>query len=145
MNGISMDEEMKRGAMPGQLPDVKSKTVTAGVLYPEDLLHGVTEALSAKKGKNLCVLDISKITTVATYFVIATGTSSTHIRALADAVEDRMRQTGLQPYRRSGYGSARWILLDYSDVVVHVFHEEDRAFYGLERLWQDAEFLTVES
>lgn len=109
----------------------------------ERVLAAALEALSAKKALNLCVIDISKITTVARYFVIASGTSSTHIRALADTVEERLRLEGASLYRSSGYPSARWILLDYSDVVVHVFHEEERTFYGLERLWRDGEFLPV--
>lgn len=101
-------------------------------------------ALSDKKALNLTVLNVTEITTVARYFVIATGTSSTHIKALADAVEDKLGKLGQHPYRRSGYASARWILLDYSDVVVHVFHEQDREFYGLERLWQDAELVPLQ-
>jgi ribosome-associated protein len=101
-------------------------------------------ALSDKKALNLTVLNVTEITTVARYFVIATGTSSTHIKALADAVEDKLGKFGQHPYRRSGYASARWILLDYSDVVVHVFHEQDREFYGLERLWQDAELVPLQ-
>lgn len=101
-------------------------------------------ALSDKKALNLTVLNVTEITTVARYFVIATGTSSTHIKALADAVEEKLGKLGQHPYRRSGYASARWILLDYSDVVVHVFHEQDREFYGLERLWQDAELVPLQ-
>lgn len=102
------------------------------------ILKASVEALSAKKGLRLSALNLTEITTVARYFVIATGTSTTHIKALADAVEDRLSQIGIHPFRRSGYTSARWILLDYSDVVVHIFHEQERDFYGLERLWQDA-------
>lgn len=109
----------------------------------EAVLNASLDALSAKKALNLCVIDIAKITTVARYFVIASGTSSTHIRALADSVEDRLRKEGVAPYRSTGYQSARWILLDFSDVVVHVFHEQERDFYGLERLWRDGEFLPV--
>jgi ribosome-associated protein len=101
-------------------------------------------ALSDKKALNLTVLNVTEITTIARYFVIATGTSSTHIKALADAVEEKLGKLGQHPYRRSGYASARWILLDYSDVVVHVFHEQDREFYGLERLWQDAELVPLQ-
>ncbi len=124
-------------------PNRETATAPAAPVATERVLGAALEALSSKKALNLCVIDISKITTVARYFVIASGTSSTHIRALADAVEERIRLEGAALYRSSGYPSARWILLDYSDVVVHVFHEEERAFYGLERLWRDGEFLPV--
>ena len=105
------------------------------------LMEGALEALLAKKGRNPCVIDISKVTTIARYFVIVSGTSTTHIKALADSVEAELGRLGCNPYRRAGYGSARWILLDFSEVVVHIFHDDERTFYGLERLWQDGEFL----
>ena len=104
----------------------------------EQVLQAAARALADRKGQQLSVLDLTGITTVARYFLIATGTSTTHIKALADSVEDSLGKRGLHPFRRNGYASARWILLDYSDVVVHVFHEQERDFYGLERLWQDA-------
>jgi ribosome-associated protein len=105
------------------------------------VMEGALAALLSKKARNPCVIDISKVSTIARYFVIVSGTSTTHIKALADAVEDELGRLGRSPYRRAGYGSARWILLDFSEVVVHVFHDDERAFYGLERLWQDGEFL----
>jgi ribosome-associated protein len=107
----------------------------------ETLMESALEALLARKGRNPCVIDISKVTTIARYFVIVSGTSTTHIKALADSVEDVLGRLGRNPYRRTGYGSARWILLDFSEVVVHIFHDDERTFYGLERLWQDGEFL----
>ena len=109
------------------------------------ILREVVEALSSKKGLSLRILDLNGITTVASYFVIVTGTSTTHIKALADAVEDRLRHVGVTAFGRNGYMSARWILLDYSDVVIHVFHEQERDFYGLERLWQDATPVSAET
>ena len=119
-------------------------SVTKSVnLSHEEILSLAVRALSAKKARNLTAIDISKVTTVARVFLIASGTSSTHIKALADAVDDALSLAGVEAFRRNGYGSARWILLDYSEVVVHIFHEDDRAFYGLERLWQDGEFLAL--
>lgn len=100
-------------------------------------------ALLDKKARSPCVIDISKVTTIARYFVIVSGTSTTHIKALADSVEDRLGKLGMNPYGRSGYNTARWILLDFSEVVVHIFHDDERTFYGLERLWQDGDFLLI--
>ena len=74
---------------------------------------------------------------MADYFVICSGTSTTHIKALADEVDVKMGEMGYPCLHKEGYNSARWILLDYADVVVHLFHEEDRKFYNLERLWSD--------
>lgn len=101
-------------------------------------------ALQDKKARNPQVIDISKVTTVAKYFVIASGTSNTHLKALADTVEDKLKEIGENHYRCNGKNSARWILLDYSEVVVHLFLEEDRTFYALERLWRDGDTLNPE-
>lgn len=100
-------------------------------------------ALLDKKVRNLKVIDISKLTTIASVFVICSGSSSTHIRAMADYVEEKMDEHFVRRNGRTGYDTARWILLDYSDVVIHIFHEEDRDFYDLERLWRDGELLLV--
>lgn len=105
----------------------------------------VVQALHEKKAENVKAIDISELTTVAQYFVICSGTSVTHIKTLADFVEEKLGKCGVQCLHREGYNSARWILLDYGEVVVHIFHEEDRAFYGLERLWQDGKPVPVEA
>jgi ribosome-associated protein len=113
-------------------------------MEPENVLELAVHSLKEKKAKNIKVIDISELTTIAHYFVIASGTSDTHIKTLADFVEDKLGEKGLRRIHREGYGSARWILLDYGDVVVHLFREEDREFYGLERLWQDGRQVPVE-
>lgn len=97
-------------------------------------------ALSAddKKGKDVRILDIRSVSTVADYFVICTGTSNTHVKAIADHVEEKLSALGMQLHHTEGYQNGRWILLDYVDVVVHVMHAEEREFYNLERLWGDA-------
>ena len=97
----------------------------------------ITSILESKKARDVSVINISKITVIADYFIICSGSSTTHIKALADEVETQMKESGEKYLRREGYNSARWILLDYSDVIVHIFHEEDRNFYNLERLWSD--------
>ena len=102
-----------------------------------ELYDSIIHALEDKKAKDLKVIDIHKLTTIAHYFVICSGTSTTHIKTLADEVEEKLKEKEVRPLHREGYNSARWILLDYGDIVVHIFHEEDREFYNLERLWQD--------
>jgi ribosome-associated protein len=108
-----------------------------------ELYNEIITALEGKKAKDLRVINIQDLTTVATYFVICSGTSTTHIKTLADEVEFRLREKGVSPLRVEGYNHGRWILIDYGDIVVHVFHEEDREFYNLERLWQDGKAIPV--
>lgn len=97
----------------------------------------ISEVLTDKKAKDVKSIDIREVTIIADYFVICSGTSTTHIKALADEVEEKMKEMNVELLRKEGYNSARWILLDFNSVVVHVFHEEDREFYNLERLWSD--------
>jgi ribosome-associated protein len=95
-------------------------------------------ALEDSKARDVVAIDIESLTVIADSFVICNGTSTTHIKALADSVEKALKNAfGLAVKRREGYNSARWILLDYGDVIIHVFHEKDRRFYDLERLWSD--------
>lgn len=103
----------------------------------EFVFERVIQALHEKAAQNVKAIDISELTTFAQYFVVCSGTSVTHIKTLADFVEEKLSEQGVHCLHREGYNSARWILLDYGDIVVHIFHEEDREFYGLERLWQD--------
>ena len=98
----------------------------------------IVEILEGKKAKDVKSLDITEVTIITDYFVICSGTSSTHIKALADEVEEKMKEMNVELLRKEGYISARWILLDFNDVVVHIFHEEEREFYNLERLWSDS-------
>lgn len=93
--------------------------------------------LEEKKAKDIAVIDIKDISVLSDYFVICSGTSVTHIKSLADEVEEKMGEAGCNYLHKEGYNSARWILLDYGGVIVHIFHEEDRNFYKLERLWSD--------
>lgn len=95
------------------------------------------KAISSKKGLNIQVIEISDISVLADYMVIATGTSSTHVKALADEVEYRLDEAGISVSHIEGYRSNSWILLDYVDVIVNVFSDEAREFYDLDRLWQD--------
>ncbi len=99
------------------------------------MLSKIVETLENKKAKDIDVIDITKMSILAEYFVICSGTSTTHIKALSDELQNKLAEAGYEKVRKEGYNSARWILMDYGDVVVHIFHEEDREFYSLERLW----------
>ena len=95
------------------------------------------KAISSKKGLDIQVIDISEVSVIADYMVIATGTSSTQVKALANEVEYQLDKKGISVSHIEGYRSDTWILLDYVDVIVNVFSDEAREFYDLDRLWQD--------
>lgn len=101
--------------------------------------------LSSKKGKDIKVIEISDVSTIADYMVIATGTSSTQVKALADTVDEKLDEMGISVSHIEGHRSNSWILLDYVDIIVHVFSDEARAFYDLERLWQDGKEIDISS
>ena len=103
----------------------------------EEILRIAVKAIDSKRGENIRIIKIDELTVIADYFVIANGSSSTQVKALADEVEFKLSQAGLEPRRTEGYQGANWIVLDYIDVVIHIFHKETRDFYDLERLWQD--------
>ena len=105
---------------------------------PKELALLAAKALSDKKGKEIHVLEIAELTTLADYFVLATGSSNTQINALVDNVEKVLtEEAGEEPLHREGYRGGTWVLLDYGCIAIHVFNQEAREFYGLERLWQD--------
>ena len=105
---------------------------------PKELALMAAKALSEKKGKEIQVLEIADLTTLADYFVIATGSSNTQINALIDNVEKVLtEEAGEEPLHREGYRGGTWVLLDYGCIAVHVFNAEAREFYDLERLWRD--------
>ena len=103
------------------------------------------EILEGKKARDIEVIDISEVSILTDCFIICSGTSAVHNRTLADELEVKMGAAGYNLLHKEGYDSARWILLDFGELVVHIFHEEDRSFYNLERLWSDGKFLTPES
>jgi len=110
----------------------------------EEVALLAAEAASDKKAEDIIGLDVSELLVVTDYFVIATGRTNVQVRAIADEVEEQLRQkAGEKPIGREGIGEDKWILLDYGDVVVHVFQPEERNFYRLERLWADAPRLAM--
>ena len=106
-------------------------------------MEKIVKVLDNKKAVDIQVLDLRGITLIADYFIVCTGNSTTQVKALADNVDEEMSKLGEEPVSREGYNSANWILLDYSDVIVHVFYEEARNFYALERLWADAKNVDI--
>lgn len=109
------------------------------MLPAREMAEIAVKALDSKKGKEIRLIRIDKITTLAEYFVICTGTSNTQINALGDEVEKELTEKGEEPLHREGYRGGTWVLLDYGCVVVHVFNDEARKFYSLEHLWADGE------
>ena len=110
----------------------------------EALTLKIAEILDSKKAQDIQALDTREITTVTDFFLLASATSHTQVRALADEVDEKITEEFKRnPLHKEGYSSADWILLDYGDVVVHIFHQESRAFYHLEHLWADAKSLDL--
>ena len=109
-------------------------------MTPKETAIVLAKALDSKKGIDIRVLETGHLTTLADYFVICTATSTTQVRALSDECEKTMKETaGELPHHVEGHRGGTWVLLDFSSVVVHIFMEDARKFYDLERLWQDAE------
>ena len=115
------------------------------MLPSRELAEIAVKALDSKKGKEIRLIRIDKITTLAEYFVICTGTSNTQINALCDAVEKELTEKGEEPLHREGYRGGTWVLMDFGSLVVHVFTAEARKFYDLERLWQDGHQVNLSS
>ncbi len=106
-------------------------------MTPKEMALAAVKALDSKKGTDIKVMEVTELTSLADYFVICTGGSNTQINALCDAVEEALEKEGETPLHREGHRGGIWVLLDYGCVVVHVFNDEARSFYSLERLWSD--------
>ena len=107
-------------------------------MTPYELAQVAVKALDARRAKEIRMLKITDVTTLADYFVICTATSTTQVKALADECEKVMKERGEAPHHIEGHRGGTWVLLDFSSVVVHLFMDEARQFYDLERLWKDA-------
>lgn len=101
-------------------------------------------ALEDKKASDVKIIDIEHISTLADYFIIASGTNRNQVQAMADSVEEALSKAGYEPKQIEGYQNANWILMDYGDIVLHVFDEENRLFYDLERIWRDGKLIEKE-
>ena len=102
-------------------------------------------ALEDKKGEEIKVIDISKVSVLADYFIIASGSNRSQVQALSDNVAEVLGRAGVDAKQVEGYETANWILLDFNDVIVHVFDQENRLFYDLERIWRDGKIVEAES
>ena len=105
--------------------------------HARELCNDIARILDDKKGEDIQILDIADITVIAEGFVIASASNTTQVRALAGEVEEKLKEQGEEPLRMEGYDAGRWVVLDYGDVLVHIFLKEEREFYNLERLWSD--------
>jgi ribosome-associated protein len=105
---------------------------------PAELAHRIVELASDKKGEDIVLLRTAEVTSMADYFVICSGRSERQVHALGQAIVDQLREEGIRPLGTEGRGSARWVLLDYGSVIVHIFSPEERDFYRLEELWSAA-------
>ena len=115
------------------------------MLTPEQIAAVAAHALEEKKAHDVKILKTAEQTVLADYFVICNGTSSTHIKALVDEVDKELSEAGEPPTRREGLRSDVWVLMDFGSVIVHVFTDEARKFYNLERLWSDSEEVALSS
>jgi ribosome-associated protein len=109
-----------------------------------ELLHVAALAADAKQAEDLVALDVSGPLPLTDIFLLATGRNERNVLAIAGEIEDKLIQAGAKPLRREGRAEGRWVLLDFGDLVVHVFHEEDRMYYSLERLWKDCPVIPLD-
>ncbi len=120
--------------------DAPGKTTDSGLL-----IDAIVDGLLEKKAKNVTLLDVRALTTLTDYFVVCHGTSDTQIRALANSVVEKVKEEiGEKVWKKEGMDARRWVILDYVNVVVHIFSEEKREYYGIERMWSDAEITKIE-
>ena len=103
------------------------------------------KAIDDKKGQDIKIIDIHNVSVIADYFVIASGTNSNQVQAIVDNVEEQLGRAGFEAKQIEGNRNSSWILLDYGDVIVHVFDEENRLFYDLERIWRDGKVLEMDA
>lgn len=112
--------------------------------HARELLHLAAIAADSKQAEDLVALDVSGPLPLTDIFLLATGRNERNVVAIASEIEDALIEAGTKPLRREGRSEGRWILLDFGDLVVHVFHEEDRAYYSLERLWKDCPVIPID-
>jgi ribosome-associated protein len=107
------------------------------------LAFDISSAAAEKKAKDIRILNVKEISPITDYFVICSGSSSTQVKAIADEIEHKISEQGIELHHKEGHQNARWILLDFGSVIAHVFFTEDREFYDLERLWADAVSVSI--
>jgi ribosome-associated protein len=118
--------------------ELQQATQARTEIDPGDLAHRIVEVASDKKASDVVLLRTAEVTTMADYFVICSGRSDRQVQVLGHAIVDELRKEGIRPLGVEGRGAARWVLLDYGSVIVHVFAPDEREYYGLERFWSNA-------
>ena len=111
----------------------------------KELVDIIVDLVQSKKGFDITILDLKELTAMADYFIICSGDANIQVKAIADEVDKKLRKNGIKCYHKEGYNSLNWVLLDYFDVVLHIFKKDAREFYNLEKLWGDAEFTRIEN
>lgn len=107
----------------------------------KEMVKLAIHALEDKKGEDIRIIDIRQVSVLADYFIIASGSNANQVQAMTDNVEEILGKSGYEPRQIEGYRNANWILMDYGDIIVHVFCREDRLFYDLERIWRDGKIM----
>jgi ribosome-associated protein len=125
-------------------PKPESAPILRHDLKSQELAQHISQLMFEKKAENVVMADLEGLTSVTDYFVIGTAGSDLHAKAIADHVADSLADSGVHAHHREGYTSLRWILIDYVDVIVHIFQQDAREFYDLERLWGDAQFTKMQ-
>ena len=103
------------------------------------------DALEDKKAEDIRMLDISEVSVIADYFIIAGGNNENQVQAMVDSVDEELSKAGIHANHIEGYRNANWVLMDYNDVIIHVFNQDDRLFYDLERIWRDGKEVDITS
>lgn len=107
----------------------------------KELARKAIVGLEEKKAEDIKIIDISEVSVMADYFIIASGSNRNQVQAMADSVEEQLAKDGVHPRQIEGYNTANWILMDFNDIIVHIFNAEDRLFYNLEKIWLDGKII----
>ena len=111
----------------------------------EQMVKVIYDAIDDKLGKDTSIIKVGEVSSLCDYFVITTAGSQRQVKAIADNVEDELTKLGIESRGKEGYETQEWILLDFGDIIVHVFNEENRAYYNLEKMWKDAPYVDVDT
>ena len=122
-----------------------TKSKLSSEMNANEIAKIAIRALEDKKAEDIKIIDISHVSVIADYFIIANGTNTNQIQAMSDNVEEILGKAGCHPRQIEGYKSANWILMDFQDVIIHIFDKENRLFYDLERIWRDGVMVEKES
>lgn len=109
-----------------------------------EILNTIYKQMDEKQAEDIKIYDVSQLTSIADFFVIASADNERKVRSIAEAVEDELAKNGTEPRIKEGFETSKWVLLDYGDIIVHVFKDEERSFYNIEKIWKDATEITSE-